>query len=434
VHVLLGEQAGEGPGHGQPVLDHVADPGRDPHVVLQHPDLARAVPDQVDAGHVHPDPVGRGQPGHLPVEVLGGADQPPGHHPVGERLARPVHVGQERLQRQHPLPDAPGDQVPFGRVDHPRDQVQRERPLLAREVVGDPAVGEHPRQLVGPVAQLGGVQWLQRGQQRRVGRPRLAWLLEHLIPRVRQPVGVENVRHARSVSGQCSGVITHDDDYVSAELHPLAGPGPRGLLLGAAAAHTEIRDAALAAGGPGRRMGVLYVFGFERTAVMLSDLYFVDPSPMKGQESPEHGARLEVRLLHAGELRGSIYSAQPIEIGELVWRADLLESTDGPPGSFDRTHHHPTRAGWEPGERVFDRELSASPVEWVSGQLASLEALLEQAGVASDPADARDAQALRNALPDICSALRRLLDQVQAGELGRPPSGEPVASARVGWL
>ncbi len=179
---------------------------------------------------------------------------------------------------------------------------------------------------------------------------------------------------------------------------------------------------------------MLYVFGFERTAVVLSDLYFVDPEPMKGQESPEHGARLEVRLLHPGDLKGSIYSAQPIEIGELIWRADLLESVDGPPGSFDRTHHHPVaEAGWEPGRRVFERELSAFPVEWVGSQLASLESLLEAAGAGGHPADARDAQALRNVLPEILNALTRLLDQVRSGELGRPPR-EPVASARVGWL
>jgi hypothetical protein len=180
---------------------------------------------------------------------------------------------------------------------------------------------------------------------------------------------------------------------------------------------------------------VLYVFGFERTAVVLSDLYFVDPNPIKGQESPEHGVRLEVRLLSAGELKGGIYSAQPIEIGELIWRADLLESVDGPPGSFDRTHHHPRIAGgWEPGQRVFERELSAFPVEWVGSRLADLEGLLSQAGAAGGPADARDAQSLRNCLPEILNALTRLLDQVRAGELGRPPSDELVTNARVGWL
>ena len=90
---------------------------------------------------------------------------------------------------------------------------------------------------------------------------------------------------------------------------------------------------------------MLYVFGFERTAVVLSDLYHVDPDPMKGQESPEHGVRLEVRLLSAGELKGGIYSAQPIEIGELIWRADLLESVDGPAGELRPDAPSPGRRG-----------------------------------------------------------------------------------------
>src|ERR1700722_13494058 len=138
---------------------------------------------------------------------------------------------------------------------------------------------------------------------------------------------------------------------------------------------------------------VLYVFGFEQTAVVLSDLYFVDPDPLEGQESPEHGVRLEVRAITPGPLQGGIYSAQPIEIGDLIWRADLLESVDGPPGSFDRTHHHPgVSRGLEPGPRVFDRKLSAAPVEWVVDQLADLEGLLKQAGEGGTPADAADAQ------------------------------------------
>ncbi len=50
---------------------------------------------------------------------------------------------------------------------------------------------------------------------------------------------------------------------------------------------------------------MLYVFGFERTAVVLGDLYFVDPDPkIKGQESPEHGVRLEVRKITPGPLPG----------------------------------------------------------------------------------------------------------------------------------
>jgi hypothetical protein len=187
--------------------------------------------------------------------------------------------------------------------------------------------------------------------------------------------------------------------------------------------------------------GVLYVFGFERTGVAVGDLYFVDPDPPPGQEGAERGVRLEVRLLEPGPLPGSAYSARPVTMARPVWRADLLESADGPPGSFDRTHYHPALQGWEPGRRVFDRDLSAHPVEWVGARLAALETLLAEAGVASDPADARDAEALRGCLAEVMGAVSRLLERVWRGELARPPApAEPAGPAgeltavRVGWL
>ena len=93
---------------------------------------------------------------------------------------------------------------------------------------------------------------------------------------------------------------------------------------------------------------MLYTFGFERVGVLAGDLYFVDPHQRKGQEGAEHGVRVELRVLARGPLRGSIYSAQPIEIGQPIWRADLLESVAGRPGSFDRTHYHPVFSGWDP--------------------------------------------------------------------------------------
>ena len=179
---------------------------------------------------------------------------------------------------------------------------------------------------------------------------------------------------------------------------------------------------------------MLYVFGFERTGVVISDLYFVDPAPVKGQEGAEHGVRLEVRLLERGELKGSIYSAVPIGVGRPIWRVDLLESVDGPPGSRDRMHYHPALHGWEPGPRVFDPELTADPAGWVGRQLSDLEKLLADAGAGGDPADAADAAELRRAVPEITGAVSSLLARVRAGELAAPPAGEPAASARASWL
>jgi len=178
---------------------------------------------------------------------------------------------------------------------------------------------------------------------------------------------------------------------------------------------------------------VLYVFGFESIGVVVSDLYFVDPDPGPGQEGAERGVRLEVRMLERGELRGSVYSAQPIAVGRPIWRGDLLESVAGTPGSHDRTHHHPSFTGWEPGYRHFVEELSADPLGWVAAGLRDLDALLAEAGVSSAEVDPRDGDALRDAVPEIIESIRRLLERVRSGEAAQPRV-EDAVSARVGWL
>jgi hypothetical protein len=192
---------------------------------------------------------------------------------------------------------------------------------------------------------------------------------------------------------------------------------------------------------------MLYAFGFERVGVVVGDLYFLDPRPGPGQEGAEHGVRLELRMLGRGELKGSIYSAQPIEVGQPIWRADLLESVDGRPGSFDRTHHHPGFTGWNPGHRVFAKGLSADPLGWLGEQLADLDGLLASAGFPAEVAGPDDAGQLRAVVPEIVAVTGRLLDQVRSGQLGHPPrdaaqagaspaassDGQP-ASIRAGWL
>jgi len=179
---------------------------------------------------------------------------------------------------------------------------------------------------------------------------------------------------------------------------------------------------------------MLQLFGFDRIGVVVGDIYFVDPRPAKGQEGPEHGVRLEVRMLEPGELTGSIYSARPINVAEPVWRADLLESTDSVPGSLNRAHHHPNMTGWEPGRRVFDRHLSSDPVGFVGTVLSDLEGLLQRAGIELDATLAADASRLREVVPDIQRSVTGMLDQVKAGRLGTAPEGDDVTSARVSWL
>jgi hypothetical protein len=179
---------------------------------------------------------------------------------------------------------------------------------------------------------------------------------------------------------------------------------------------------------------MLYAFGFDRIGVVVSDLYFLDPDPGEGQEGAERGVRLEVRMLDAGEPMGSIYAARPITVDRPIWRGDLLESVAGPPGTFDRTHHHPAFDGWEPGRRVFVQELSADPLTWVAARLSDLDGLLAEAGVDPGEVGGDDAASLRDVVPDIVAAVDRLLRGVRAGELARAPGDERALSARVSWL
>jgi hypothetical protein len=179
---------------------------------------------------------------------------------------------------------------------------------------------------------------------------------------------------------------------------------------------------------------MLQLFGFDRIGVVVGDLYFLDPVQKVGQEGAEHGVRLEVRMLEPGELKGSIYSARPIGIGAPVWRADLLETVDGSPGSLNRAHHHPRMSDWEPRGRTFDEELNADPVGWVGKQLSDLEGLLERAGVDVDDMLAADADRLREAVPDVQRVVTGMLADVQAGRLGAAPAGEELTGARISWL
>jgi hypothetical protein len=70
----------------------------------------------------------------------------------------------------------------------------------------------------------------------------------------------------------------------------------------------------------------------------------------------------------------------------------------------------------------------------VGARLSDLDALLEQAEMAAVDVATGDAEALRQAVPEIIDALRRLLDGVKAGQLARAPGDEQLASARIGWL
>ena len=176
------------------------------------------------------------------------------------------------------------------------------------------------------------------------------------------------------------------------------------------------------------------VFGFERVGVVLGDIYFVDPNPHPGPEGAERGVRVEVRFVQPQQIEGSIYAARPILVGEPIWRLDLLESVDGKPGSFDRTHHHPQMRGWEPDQRKFERELSADPLGYLGDRLRDLPGLLAQAELPTDAAGGEDARQLHDAADDIVAETAKMLERVRRGELAQAAEPDESGLARTGWL
>lgn len=163
-------------------------------------------------------------------------------------------------------------------------------------------------------------------------------------------------------------------------------------------------------------------FGFGAIAVVMGDLYLLDPDEAHGAE---RGVRLEVRLVERDLRPDALFAAAPVTLGRPLWRADLLEAVDQP-GTLDRAHQHTDFAGWEPGEREFT-DMAGDPVGWVAARLGDLGSVLGPAG----PGAAADVARVRQAVPEIRAAIERLLGGIRARPLTNFPGAGP---ARVGWF
>ncbi|MDQ1364767.1 MAG: hypothetical protein QOE57_809 [Acidimicrobiaceae bacterium] len=170
-----------------------------------------------------------------------------------------------------------------------------------------------------------------------------------------------------------------------------------------------------------------WVFG--QTAVLVFDWYEPDPA------GPEHGVRIEVRLLRDCGARGSPSAAQEIVIDRPLFRADLFDLVAGEPGNFARAHYHPSfeggeggvggvGVGVEPSEREWDGELSAHPFAWLAGRLSDLEAIVAAADAAGtagavDPEGlAADAAALREVVAEVVAAAETVMARVRSRAAG----------------
>lgn len=154
---------------------------------------------------------------------------------------------------------------------------------------------------------------------------------------------------------------------------------------------------------------MLQAFVFEHVAVLVGPWH----EPV---EPPERGTRVEVRLLDPEPRRGSFSAAQRVVIDHPVFRADLFDQTDAPPGNLLSAHFHPNFEGVEPCDRFWRDEIKADPTRWLADELGDLEHLLARAGVPVEQAAiiGRDADAVREAIPAIVTAVVATWDAVRS--------------------
>ena len=189
------ERLREDVGHGTAVGDDVADPGRHAHVVLEHPEGAHLVADEVDAGDVHAHAVARADPHDGPVVVLRARDEAPRDdalvHGAGDLTLARVDVIEEGLERRDALHHTGLDDLPLVGADDAGHGIQGEGPLLPRVVEGHALVEVGARQRVSPLLEGLPVHPAQRVEHRLVGRTGRTGLAEHLVPRLAEGVVVE---------------------------------------------------------------------------------------------------------------------------------------------------------------------------------------------------------------------------------------------------
>jgi hypothetical protein len=150
---------------------------------------------------------------------------------------------------------------------------------------------------------------------------------------------------------------------------------------------------------------MIHAFVFDEIAVLVRPWH----EPM---DPPEHGTRVEVRLLADEPHRGSRFAAQRFSIDQPVFRADLFDEVDGPPANLAKAHFHSGFDGVEPRIREWPPRVREEPLRWLADELSDLPGMLARAGVEAPSADA---DALRAAIPDVCAAVEATWADVRSG-------------------
>jgi hypothetical protein len=154
---------------------------------------------------------------------------------------------------------------------------------------------------------------------------------------------------------------------------------------------------------------VRQAFVFEGVAVIVGPWH----EPMT---PPERGTRVEVRLLADEPKRGSWSAAERVVLDRPVFRADLFDLTDAPPGNLKAAHFHPGFEGIEPMDRHWDDAIQADATGWLAAELSDLPGLLERSGAEIGAATwlEADTESLRDAAPAIVAAVESTWTQVRA--------------------
>jgi hypothetical protein len=155
---------------------------------------------------------------------------------------------------------------------------------------------------------------------------------------------------------------------------------------------------------------MIHAFVFDHIAVLVGP--WREPA-----EPPEQGARVEVRLRAVEPQRGSYAAAQRVTIDMPVFRADLFDHVEKPPGNLAAAHFHEGFDGVEPRDRLWPDGISDDPLGWLAGELGDMPMVLARGGVdeATIAAAEDDAPALEAALPDILAAVETAWSTVRGG-------------------
>ncbi len=104
---------------------------------------------------------------------------------------------------------------------------------------------------------------------------------------------------------------------------------------------------------------------FDRLAVTMRRIDFLDPALAGQPDARERGVRVEIKPVLT-QSRGSLYASDVVKLDQALCRFDFLESG---PGKADRMHWHPEMANGEPGDRTFEASMPADPRGWLTSFL-----------------------------------------------------------------